>query len=170
MTTAPRKPTFTTKIDFDADTREQLIELCNRRLADTSDLYSQTKQAHWNVKGIHFQQLHEFFDKLADSVEPFADIIAERVTTLGGFARGTVRMAAANSSLDEYPDITDGHDHLEALRERYARYAADNRDAIRRAGELDDPTSEDLFTEISRTIDLDLYFIESHLQGRQTEH
>ncbi|MGL4610515.1 MAG: DNA starvation/stationary phase protection protein Dps [Trueperaceae bacterium] len=157
--------TFSTKIDIKPDARKELIDILNQQLADTADLYAQTKQAHWNVKGMEFQQLHELFDKVAAKVEPFVDTIAERVTTLGGVAMGTVRMAAANSTLPEYPMVVDGRAHLEAVVDRFAAYAASNRAALRRSGDLDDPTTEDMFTEISREIDLSLYFLEAHLQG-----
>lgn len=163
-TTKPRL--YPSKIDFSDATRTKLVELANQRLADTFDLYSQVKQAHWNVKGLDFQQLHEFFDAVAAAIEPFVDEIAERVTTLGGIAMGTVRMAAATSTLAEYPnDIAAGTAHLEAVRDRVAAYGAANREAIETASTLEDPTTEDLFTEISRVIDLQLYFLESHLQG-----
>jgi starvation-inducible DNA-binding protein len=59
------------------------------------DLYSQTKQAHWNVKGEEFYQLHELFDEIAEELVKFMDMVAERATALGGEALGTVRMAAA---------------------------------------------------------------------------
>src|ERR1044071_2135764 len=94
---------YKTSIDLPAEVREQVITLLNQHLADTFDLYSQTKQAHWNVKGPQFFQLHELFDKLADQLQDFADVIAERVTALGGTALGTVRMSAAASRLPEYP-------------------------------------------------------------------
>jgi starvation-inducible DNA-binding protein len=146
--------------------RADLVALLNARLADTADLYSQVKMAHWNVKGIHFQTLHELFDKVAEAVEPFVDELAERVTGLGGTARGTVRMAAAASSLTEYPaDAVDGDAHLALVRDRLAAYAADNRRAIDTAGDLGDAASEDLLTEIQREIDLHLYFVQSHLPG-----
>jgi starvation-inducible DNA-binding protein len=157
--------TFDTKIDIKSEARKELIELLNQQLADTSDLYSQTKQAHWNVKGMEFQQLHELFDKVAEKIEPYVDAIAERVTTLGGVAMGTNRMSAANSTLPEYPLISDGKAHLEAVVDRFAAYAASTRASIRRSEELDDPTTADLFTDISKDVDLSLYFLESHLQG-----
>lgn len=157
---------YQSKIDFSDATRTKLVDLCNQRLADTSDLASQVKQAHWNVKGSDFQQLHELFDAIHAALEPFVDEIAERVTTLGGVALGTVRMASKSSSLKEYPDdIAAGKAHLEAVRDRVAAYAAANRKAIAAAGKLDDPTTEDLFTEVSRTVDLQLYFLEAHLQA-----
>ncbi len=161
---------YSSKIDFDKKTREKLVGLLNQRLADTFDLYSQTKQAHWNVKGIHFIQLHLLFDEAAGAVEPFVDTIAERATALGGYATGTVRMAAGASSLPEYPtEATAGHEHLQAVVERFAKYAKDNREALERSGDWGDPTTEDLFTEISREVDKQLYFLESHLQGGGVE-
>jgi len=156
---------YPSKIDFSDATRTKLVDLCNQRLADTFDLAGQVKQAHWNVKGSDFQQLHELFDAIHAAILPFVDVIAERVTTLGGVALGTVRMAATASTLKEYPhDIAAGKAHLEAVRDRVAAYAGANRQAIAMAGKLDDPTTEDMFTEVSRAVDLQLYFLESHLQ------
>ena len=86
--------TFATRIDLPAPVREKMIALLNQQLADTFDLFSQIKQAHWNVKGPQFIALHELFDKLAEDVEESVDTIAERATALGGTALGTARMAA----------------------------------------------------------------------------
>ena len=98
-----------------------MIALLNQQLADTTDLYSQTKQAHWNVKGIHFYPLHLLFDQLAEKRIGEADELAERATELGGYATGTMRMAAAGSRLPEIPtDIDAGVDYVRALVERYA--------------------------------------------------
>jgi starvation-inducible DNA-binding protein len=144
--------------------RIELVALLNERLAATADLQMQVKQAHWNVTGIHFQTLHELFDKVADAIHPFVDEIAERVTALGGVAKGTVRMAAANSSLPEYPlDAEGGEAHLTAVRDRLATYAADNLHAIDAADDLDDDATQDLFTEIQREVDKLQYFVASHL-------
>ena len=167
MTTMTRStPTFSTRIDVPSDKRDELVALLNQQMADNADLYSQTKQAHWNVKGADFMQLHLLFDQVAAVVEPFTDELAERVTALGGYATGTVRMAAEASTLPEFPvDARDGQDHLTALAERWSAYAASTRAAIDRAAQLGEPTTEDLFTEISREVDKALYFLEAHLQG-----
>lgn len=159
------KPRFHTRIDIDENTREQVIELLNQHLADLFDLYSQTKQAHWNVRGMNFQQLHELFDQLAVQLPPFVDLVAERANTLGGYAMGTARMAANGSRLPEFPtDITDGTSVTEALADRWAQYAAYAREAIEKSGNLNDADTEDIFVEISREIDKSLWFIEAHLQ------
>ena len=158
--------TFKTSIDIKAKARDGLVTLLNQQLADCFDLYSQTKQAHWNVKGTDFIALHELFDDLAAVVLPFADELAERTTQLGGYALGTARMSAANSSLPEYPvNATLGQEHLRALVERYAIFAASTRAAIDASNTLGDMDTADLFTEISRAIDKGLWFLEAHLQG-----
>jgi starvation-inducible DNA-binding protein len=98
-----------TRNDLNAELREKIVTLLNQHLADTFDLYSQTKQAHWNVKGPHFFALHELFDKLAAQLAEDVDTIAERATALGGTARGTARQSAAASRVPEYPpDATTG--------------------------------------------------------------
>ena len=107
---------FETRIDLDEATREKLVALLNARLADTFDLYSQLKQAHWSVRGSDFIQLHELYDTVAESVLEFVDEIAERAAALGGLATGTVRMAAEASSLDEYPlDAVAGEDTVHVV-------------------------------------------------------
>ena len=158
-------PTFPTHIDLPENVRHPLIELLNGRLADTADLYSQVKQAHWNVKGPNFFQLHLLFDQLAEELFPFIDLLAERVTSLGGVAMGTARMAAASSNLPEYPvDATDGPKHLKALIERYTVFTAHIRKAIDVADEHHDKATADVFTEISRAADKQLWFLEAHVQ------
>ena len=155
-----------TKIDLSKDAREKLVTLLNARLADASDLKSQAKQAHWNVKGMSFIALHELFDDIATAVEGHIDLIAERVTTLGGTAMGTVRLAAQNSSLSEYPhEITDGPDHVDALSTALADFGKAARRAIDESSELGDQDTADLFTEISREVDKQLWFVEAHIQS-----
>lgn len=167
MTTTAKVTTFETRIDIDASTRKELVELLNQQLADATDLFTQTKQAHWNVKGMDFFQLHELFDTLAKVPRNQADTIAERATALGGMALGTVRMAAQNSTLPEYPvETVEDKKVVAVMVERWAAYAASTRAAVRRSAELDEPSTEDLFTELSREIDESLYFLEAHLQSQ----
>lgn len=157
---------FATRNDIPQTTRETIITLLNQHLADTFDLYSQTKQAHWNVKGMHFIQLHELFDTLAGSVLGYVDEIAERATALGGYAKGTARMAAHNSRLSDFPEtVVEGKEVVAVLAERYAQLAAFTREAIETALKYDDQDTADLMIEMSRGLDKHLWFLEAHLQG-----
>jgi starvation-inducible DNA-binding protein len=74
---------FKTKNDLSEGTRAKVVELLNARLADCIDLQTQTKEAHWNVKGPNFIALHELFDKINEEVEDYVDDIAERAVQLG---------------------------------------------------------------------------------------
>jgi starvation-inducible DNA-binding protein len=135
---------YKTKIDLSEKVRRNVIVILNDRLADAIDLQSQVKQAHWNVKGPHFIALHELFDKISDAVLEQIDEIAERVTSLGGTAEGTVAVAAKRSKLKNYPlSITAGN-----------------------TDKLGDADTADLFTQISREVDKYLWFLEAHLQEK----
>src|SRR5436190_5074674 len=107
---------FATRNSLPAETRDQVATLLNRRLADAIVLQLQTKQAHWNVKGPSFIALHKLFDEIHDAVREYVDLIAERITALGGVAIGTVNDVAEQTELDPYPtDISTGEDHVKAL-------------------------------------------------------
>jgi starvation-inducible DNA-binding protein len=158
---------FKTKNDLSEGVRIKAVQLLNERLADCIDLQTQTKQAHWNVKGPNFIALHELFDKINEDVEDYVDEIAERAVQLGGVAEGTARMVARRSSLAEYPAAVDGRSHVEALSSALAAFGQSARKAIDEANQLGDLDTADIFTEVSRGIDKWLWFVEAHLQAEQ---
>ncbi len=164
VATASKQKLYPTRIDLAEEIRIKVIDLLNQSLAATLDLKTQTKQAHWNVKGLDFYQLHELFDEMAGELEEYVDMVAERVTALGGTALGTARIAASESILAEYPlDAVGGVEHITALADRYSAYGKHVREAIDTTDELGDADTADLYTEISRTIDKRLWFLEAHL-------
>jgi starvation-inducible DNA-binding protein len=156
--------TFHTSVGVPEENRQAIIALLNQRLADSSDLFTQVKWAHWNVKGMHFIQLHELFDSVAEHLQEQTDSIAERITTLGGVANGTARETAAKSSLKE-ADLTasDGAAMLKFLVHNAAQHANAMREALQEADDLGDPITCDLFTTLTREFDKDLWFLEAHL-------
>ena len=152
-----------TAIALKPKARAETVDLLNALLADLSDLYSQTKQAHWNVRGPQFISLHELFDKLAGEVEEQIDPLAERITTLGGVAQGTVRAAAKHSRLKEFPtDGKNGLGYLDALIERYAAVANAFREGIDKTAALGDTVTSDLLTGTGGELDKSLWFLEAH--------
>lgn len=158
--------TFRTSVDIPPGSREKINKVLNQHLADSFDLMSQVKQAHWNVKGSDFWQLHKLFDEVAERAAEWVDEFAERITALGGYASGTVRMAAATSSLTEFPTgITTSMDYVRAVADRLAAFTNSARAAIDQTDKLGDADTADLFTEVSRCADKYLYFLEAHLQS-----
>jgi starvation-inducible DNA-binding protein len=158
---------FDTKNDIPVATRKAAVELLNARLADAIDLGTQIKHAHWNVKGPSFIALHELFDKIAEAVEDQIDTIAERVTALGGTARGTLTAVSRATSLKPYPEeIVDGMAHVEALSAVVADFGRKVRRAIEESAKLGDADTSDLFTGVSRETDKNLWLLEAHLHNK----
>ena len=159
-------PMFKTRIDLEAVTRQAIIPVLNQQLADTFDMLSLVKQAHWNIKGPQFIALHKLFDEIADGLREHVDTIAERVTALGGLAMGTVRMAAEASRLQAFPaDLTEGMAVVEFLADQMARLANTARLSADKAESLHDMATNDLFIETSRDLDKWLWFLEAHSQS-----
>jgi starvation-inducible DNA-binding protein len=153
-----------TRIDIPAEIRLYLIELLNRTLACTVDLRSQVTQASWNVKGHDFSQLQALFATMATELDGYACMMAERIIVLGGVALGTVRTAALQSTLPEYPsDMAAGHAHSLALAERFGPYTTTMRDTIAHAADVGDADTAAVYTDISRGADKRLQFLEAYL-------
>jgi starvation-inducible DNA-binding protein len=126
------------------------------------------KQAHWNVKGPNFIALHDLFERLTIEISGFTDLIDERIVALGGTAEGTARIAAKRSTLPEYPlSIADGQDHVDALSTALARFGKAARAGIDEAAHFGDQVTGDIFTEVARAIDKQLWLVEAHTQAKR---
>ena len=157
---------FPTKNDLPKQARIQAIQLLNQRLADAIDLQTQCKHAHWNVKGPAFIALHKLFDEVNDAVVEGIDLVAERIVQLGGVAEGTARTVAGRTSLLDYPAmLTSGAEHVAALSDALSQFGRTVRVGIDEMDELEDADSADILTEISRSVDKYLWFVEAHQQA-----
>ena len=146
-----------------AETRDRMIGLLNERLVDAIDLTLATKQAHWNLKGPSFIGIHELLDAVAVRLRGHADLLAERCVILGGTARGTAQAVADGTSLEAYPpEAQNQHHQVDALRDRFMAFGASLRANIDAADEAGDEDTADLFTEVSRAVDKDAWFIGAH--------
>lgn len=163
-TTTPKH--YPTKNDLPETSRREAVALLNQRLAECIDLQTQSKQAHWNVKGPSFIALHKLFDDINGDVAAYADLIAERVVQLGGIAEGTVGVVTERSTLVDYPiGLATGAEHVAALSDALAMFGRTVRTGIEEMNELEDAGSADILTEISRGVDKWLWFVEAHQQA-----
>lgn len=158
--------TYKSNVGVPEENRQAIIALLNARLADSIDLRSQIKWAHWNLKGMHFIQLHELFDSVSSHVDDQSDTIAERIATIGGVANGTAREVASKSGLKEADlSAADGPSMLKFLVHNVAHHTNALRTAVQESTDLGDPITADLFTTVTRELDKDLWFLEAHLQA-----
>ncbi|HZO65159.1 MAG: Dps family protein [Kribbellaceae bacterium] len=72
-------------------------------LVELIDLALTAKQAHWNVSGMWFRQLHAQLDELADDVRHWSDDVAERLTAVGVAADGRVQTVAKATPFADFP-------------------------------------------------------------------
>ncbi|MDR3460807.1 MAG: DNA starvation/stationary phase protection protein Dps [Beijerinckiaceae bacterium] len=163
--TRDHEHSHTTRNGTKPNAKKVAIGALAKRLADGIDLALAVKQAHWNLKGPQFIGIHEMLDGFRDELDDYNDKVAERITQLGGTARGTVSAVAAESNLNPYPlDVYNIADHLAALIDRFSVYANAVREDIDTTDEAGDAGTADLFTEISRGVDKQLWFLEAHVQ------
>ncbi len=157
---------YETRVALPAEMKQQVVGVMQERLAEALDMYSQAKFAHWNVKGVNFYQLHLVFDKVAETIFPQIDSIAERLTQLGGVANGTVRQAASTSKIPEYNvDLVNGMDHVCALADALGHYSKQLRKASDEVDEIGDEPTADFFKQLVVEAEEVLYFLESHLEA-----
>lgn len=146
------------------DTREQVVNLLNKRVVELIDLTLATKQAHWTVKGRGYIGVHEMLDEVTERLRESADLLAERTMIIGGYVNGTVGAVAENSGMEAYPvNINRVEDHIRALTKRFADVGGRIRESIDQAAEAGDEDTADIFTEVSRQIDKDAWFIGANL-------
>jgi starvation-inducible DNA-binding protein len=164
--TAPKSSLNPTKNDLKPDTRKKVIDILNARVADAIDLQYQVRTAHFNVKGPGFGSLHLLFEAVYKGVDEFVDEIAERAVQLGGTAQSTIRIAAAASTLPEYPtDVKAGLDHTALVSDRLALFGKLIRQNIDDCDDAGDADTADLLTDVSRAIDKFTWMVEAHNQG-----
>src|SRR5262249_14315959 len=155
---------YPTQLTIPPEIRVYSIQILNQTLACTMDLRSHAKQAAWNVRGPAFSLLHHLFLALATKLDAYADLIAERIVVLGGITRGTVRMAAVQSTLLEYPsDLVEGSAHVRALVERLAPYATALRTDMTHAADIEGVGTATVYTDMLCGIEKQLGVFEAHL-------
>jgi starvation-inducible DNA-binding protein len=83
---------------------EKSIALLSVILSDEMTLYIKTRKFHWNVCGESFMELHKLFQNQYAALEETIDLVAERISKLGGKTMGTMKEFSKHSRLKEAPD------------------------------------------------------------------
>ena len=95
---------------------KEVALLLNTLLADEYVLYTKTRNAHWNIQGQNFIELHKFFESQYDALDIIIDDVAERVRVLGHFALGSLKDFIAMTRLSEHEhDFTDSSHIIQTL-------------------------------------------------------
>jgi starvation-inducible DNA-binding protein len=115
-----------------------------RVLVDLIELHLQGKQAHWNVVGHNFRDLHLQLDEIIDAARAASDTIAERMRALHALPDGRADTVAATTSLARFPDgLRDTSEVVDLITVRLNRAAATLRD-VHDDVDAEDPSTADL--------------------------
>ena len=119
-----------------------------RALVDLIELHLQGKQAHWNVVGTNFRDLHLQLDEFVDFARVGSDTIAERLRALDAVPDGRSDTVAATTTLPQLPayEISTA-DAVDLITTRvYA--AVDTLRAVHDDVDAEDPTSADILHQL----------------------
>lgn len=117
-------------------------------LVDLIDLHLQGKQAHWNIVGPNFRDLHLQLDEIIEEVREFSDQLAERLRALNAQPDGRTETVAVASHLPRFPAgevLTT--DAVTLITERLT-ITVDNIRAVHDDVDQEDPTSADILNLI----------------------
>jgi starvation-inducible DNA-binding protein len=95
--------TMSVNIGIPDEARQRVVAILNTLLSDEFLLYTKTRNYHWNVTGLQFNDLHKFFEAQYEALDDVIDEVAERVRALGGRAYGSLEEFRTGARLGEKP-------------------------------------------------------------------
>ncbi len=128
--------------------RAQLSDSLQRVLVDLVELHLQGKQAHWNVVGTNFRDLHLQLDELVDFAREASDTIAERMRALDAVPDGRSKHVAGSTTLPQFPAYE--HSTAEVVDLITARVYAtvDTMRSVHDAVDAEDPSTADILHQL----------------------
>lgn len=84
---------------------EELMDTMKRYHATNFSFYLKLHFFHWNVEGMFFPQLHDFFGDLYNEVWTAQDSIAEHIRSVRGYAPGSLQRMKDLSMIDDQVEV-----------------------------------------------------------------
>lgn len=126
----------------------ELAANLQRVLVDLIELHLQAKQAHWNVVGTNFRDLHLQLDEVVDFAREGSDTIAERMRALDAVPDGRSDVVAATTSLPEFPAYERSTGEVVDLITARVYAAVDTMRAVHDAVDAEDPSTADMLHQL----------------------
>ena len=159
----PKRIEYSYPLKGDAERRKS-IKVLQQLTVDLLALHNIYKEAHWDLTGPLYLQLHEYYQQQADFYLQQADTFAERVLHLGASVDGRYSTIARTTKLAEMPDgyLTDDHS-IKLLLDRVTVLQKEIYELIGETEDGDPPTSNKL-QDLAHSVDKDLWQLRAHLQ------
>jgi starvation-inducible DNA-binding protein len=98
-----RNPAADELVPLEASKRQTVSDVCEATVVELLELFHDSKQSHWNLRGPIYLSLHEKLQDNADLYRKYADILAERSLQVGRPIDGRTSVVAATANLGEFP-------------------------------------------------------------------
>lgn len=153
-------------IGLDDEQRSSVVKILSGRLADIYVLYTKTRKYHWNVTGMQFAELHEFFEEQYTEMEAMMDETAERIRQLGAMSPGTLEEFKGMTNIAEKPGVNPAaqdmvadllNDHEIVIRQ--LREGADSAEQLRDMG------TNDFLIGLMEKHEKMAWMLRAHLEG-----
>ena len=139
----------------------ELSENLQQVLVDLIELHLQGKQAHWNVIGTNFRDLHLQLDELVDFAREGSDTIAERMRALDAVPDGRSDTVAAATTLPDFPAYEHSTTEVVDLITARTYAAVDTMRAVHDAVDAEDPSTADLLHQLIDGLEKQAWLIKS---------
>lgn len=145
------------RVPLDADARRKVAAELAGALTDVIDLRLQTKQAHWNLVGPLYLQVHQQVGAFADRYAEYADQVAERSLSLGYSVDGRPETVAGTTGLAPFPNgFVRDSEALDLISDRLDTIALRTRARMNRVQDLD-PVTENMLQGMIQGFEHDLW-------------
>lgn len=127
---------------------KEVATLLNNLIADEYLLYTKTRNAHWNIQGQNFIELHKFFEGQYEALDEIIDDVAERIRSLGHFSLGSLKDFLSVARLTEQNhDFSNQKKIIQSLLEDHETIIRNLRkDIVSTAGKFKDLGTSDFVT------------------------
>ncbi|MEO7147700.1 MAG: DNA starvation/stationary phase protection protein [Terrimesophilobacter sp.] len=143
---------------------KQLSESLQAVLVDLIELGIQGKQAHWNVVGANFRDMHLQLDEIIAVARALSDQVAERMRALQALPDGRSETVTATTSLPRFPaDQVDTKKVVELVTERL-HATADTTRRVHDVVDEADPTTADILHVVIEKLEQYAWMVSAELQ------
>ena len=151
-----RNPAADPLIPVEADKRKPITDDLQATVVELLELFHDSKQSHWNLRGPLYLPIHEKLQDNADEYRKYADLLAERILQVGNPVDGRTGVVAATANLGEFPGgYLSDKQVLILMTERITTVAKRVRQRIERMSKVDEVTSnklQDLSYELDKHV------------------
>jgi len=159
-----RNPAAANRVPLNSEQQKPTAATLQNTLVEIIDLNRAAKQAHWNVEGPLFYQLHILLDEFVEDYRQDSDIVAERLLAIHHSADGRPKVVSQTAQLPVFPEgFLNDYEVVDVLSQRLNTVTQRVRDRINTLDEFD-LVSQDVLIEVERDLAEHLWMLREFQQ------